>query len=133
MKVLMRVSHSERPLNANELCGALGVEIGFTDRDSQNVPAIKTLLECSLGLVIVEASTCAVRPAHSSPVSGVISSRPSSINTISSLPFSAAHERGVRPSLSDILSFQKHLHDGSVLMFIHPRQGGSTVFIQSLE
>ena len=64
MKVLMWVSHSERPFNANELCDALGVEIRFTDRDSQNVPAIKTLLECSLGLVIVEASTCTVRPAH---------------------------------------------------------------------
>ena len=64
MEVLMWLSHSERPLNANELCHALGVEIGSIDLDSQNIPAIETLLGCSLGLVIVEASSYIVRLVH---------------------------------------------------------------------
>jgi len=64
IEVLMWLSHSERPLNANELCHALGVEIGSTDLDYQNIPAIETLLGCSLGLVIVEASSHTVRLVH---------------------------------------------------------------------
>ena len=64
MDALMWLSHSERPLNANELCHALGVEIGSPDLDSQNIPAIETLLGCSLGLVTVEASTYTVRLVH---------------------------------------------------------------------
>ena len=64
MEVLMWLSHSERPLKANELCHALGVEIGSTDLNSQNIPTIETLLGCSLGLVIVEASSFSVRLVH---------------------------------------------------------------------
>ena len=64
MEMLMWLSHSERALNANELCHALGVEIGSTDLDSQNIPAIETLLGCSLGLVTVEASSYTVRLVH---------------------------------------------------------------------
>ena len=64
MEVLMWLSHSERPLKANELCDAMGVEIGSADLNSQNTPAIGTLLGCSLGLVAVEASTDTVRLVH---------------------------------------------------------------------
>jgi len=64
MEALMWLSHSERPLNANELCHALGVEIGSIDLDPHNIPAIETLLGCSLGLVIVEASSYTVRLVH---------------------------------------------------------------------
>ena len=64
MGVLMWLSHSERPLNANELCHGLGVEIGSTDLNFQNIPAIETLLGCSLGLVTVEASSYTVRLIH---------------------------------------------------------------------
>ena len=64
MEALMWLSHSGRPLNANELCYALGVEIGSVDLDSQNIPAIETVLGCSLGLLIVEASTYTVRLVH---------------------------------------------------------------------
>ena len=64
IEVLMWLSHSERPLNANELCHALGVEVGSTNLDSQNIPAIETLLGCSFGLVTVEASTYTVRLVH---------------------------------------------------------------------
>jgi len=64
MEVLMWLSHSERPLNADELCHALGVEVGSADLNSQNIPAIETLLGCSLGLVTVEASSYTVRLVH---------------------------------------------------------------------
>jgi len=64
MGALMWLSHSERPLNANELCHALGVEIGSTDLDSQNIPVIETLLGCTLGLVTLEASSHTLHLVH---------------------------------------------------------------------
>ena len=90
MEVLMWVSHSERPLHADELrhalgveegstdlnirnisplhvselCHALGVEEGSFDLNIRNIPAIETLLACSLGLVAVEKSSSTVRLVH---------------------------------------------------------------------
>ena len=64
LKVLMWVLYSERPLRAQELCHALGVEIGSTDLDSENVPALRTLLSSCLGLVTVEESSSTVRLVH---------------------------------------------------------------------
>ena len=64
MEVLMWLSHSEQSLKADELCHAMGVEIGSTDMNSQNIPTIETLLGCSLGLVTVEAYTYTVRLVH---------------------------------------------------------------------
>ena len=61
---LMWISHSERPLKALELCRALGVERGDTDHNSGDIPAIETVLRCSLGLVTVEASSSTVRLVH---------------------------------------------------------------------
>lgn len=51
--------HSERPLDADKLCHAMGVETGSTDLNSQNIPSIETLLGCSL-----EASSHTVRLVH---------------------------------------------------------------------
>src|SRR5437588_9922141 len=42
LKVLMWVLYSERPLRAQELCHALGVEVESTDLDVENVPALRT-------------------------------------------------------------------------------------------
>ena len=64
LQVLMWVLYSERPLRAQELCHALGVEIGSTDLDPENVPALRTLLASCLGLVTVEASSSTVRLVH---------------------------------------------------------------------
>ena len=64
MEVLMWVSHSERPLHVDELCHALGVEEGSLDLNVRNIPAIETLLACSLGLVTVEKSSSTVRLIH---------------------------------------------------------------------
>ena len=64
MKVLMWVLYSERPVRAKELCHALGVEMGSSDLDHENVPALQTLLKSCLGLVTVEASSSTVRLVH---------------------------------------------------------------------
>jgi len=64
MQVLMWVSHAERPLHVDELCHALGVEEGSVDLNIRNIPAIETLLACSLGLVTVEKSSSTFRLVH---------------------------------------------------------------------
>ena len=64
MEVLMWVSHAERPLDVDELCHALGVEKGSDDLNIGNIPAIETLLACSLGLVTVEKSSSTIRLVH---------------------------------------------------------------------
>jgi len=64
MAALMWISHAERPLKVDELCHALGVEIGSPDLDSDNVPSIRTLLSCCQGLVTVQKEASAVRLIH---------------------------------------------------------------------
>jgi len=63
MAVLMLISHSERPLKANELCHALAVEIG-SHLNSDNVPSIGTLLACCQGLVTVDQEASTARLIH---------------------------------------------------------------------
>jgi len=64
MAALMWITHAERPLKVHELCHALGVEIGAADLDSDNVPAIRTLLACCQGLVAVDKEASKVRLIH---------------------------------------------------------------------
>ena len=64
MEALMWVSNSERPLHTSELCHALGVKIGSANLDFKNIPTIRTLLGCSLGLITVEASSSTARLVH---------------------------------------------------------------------
>ena len=64
MEALMWVSNSKRPLHTSELCHALGVKIGSTDLDHENVPQIQTILGSSLGLITVEASSSTFRLVH---------------------------------------------------------------------
>jgi len=64
MQVLMWVSHSERPLHVDELRHALGVEEGSTDLNIRNIPAMETLLACSLGLVTLDKSSSTVHLVH---------------------------------------------------------------------
>ena len=55
MEVLISVSHSERPLHAEEFC-TLGME-GYIGLDVRNILEIETLLACSLELVTVRKSS----------------------------------------------------------------------------
>ena len=64
MKAIMWIAYSERPLGPDELCQALGVEIGSTDLDNDNAPSIRTILNCGLGLVTVDSSSSKTRLVH---------------------------------------------------------------------
>ena len=64
MAALMWISHSERPLKADELCHALGVRIGSAELDVDNVPSIGTLLACCQGHVSVDKGASTVRLIH---------------------------------------------------------------------
>jgi len=64
MAALTWVCHSERPLQVDELCHALAVEIGATEFDPENVPSIGTLLDCCQGLITVDAEVSTVRLIH---------------------------------------------------------------------
>ena len=64
MAALMWISRSERPMSADELCHALGVEIGSTNPNPDNIPSIQLLLASCLGLVIVDKEGSTVRLVH---------------------------------------------------------------------
>jgi len=64
MDAIMWIAYSERPLSPDELSQALGVAIGSTDLDNDNAPSIRTILNCSLGLVTVDSSSSKVRLVH---------------------------------------------------------------------
>ena len=64
MAALTWICHSERPLEVDELCYALAVEVGAADFDSENIPSIGTLLECCQGLITVDKEALTVRLIH---------------------------------------------------------------------
>ena len=45
MEALMWISHSEWPLNVDEIGHVLAVEIGLTNFNTENVPSIRTVLD----------------------------------------------------------------------------------------
>ena len=58
------VCHAERPLQVDELCHALAVEIGEADFDPENIASIDTLLDYCQGLITVDAEVSTVRLIH---------------------------------------------------------------------
>ena len=64
MTTLMWVCYSERPLMVDELCHALAVEIGSSQFNIDNVPAIETMLACCQGLVTVDKEASTFRLIH---------------------------------------------------------------------
>ena len=64
MEALMWISHCESPLRSQELCHALGVELGTEDFSMQNVPSIRTVLGYTLGLVTIDERTSTPRLLH---------------------------------------------------------------------
>ena len=64
LRVLMWLHFAYRPLNLVELQHALAVEIGHTEFDKDNIPSQEVLLDCCLGLVVVDKETSTVRFVH---------------------------------------------------------------------
>ena len=64
MAVLTWVSHSRRPLQVDEICHAIAIRIGSNDLNSDDIPAISTLLSCCQGLATIEKGTSAIRLVH---------------------------------------------------------------------
>ena len=60
----MWITHSERPLNPNELCHALAVEIGLPNFDAENIPSVGLIIACCQGLVMVDKEAFTVRLIH---------------------------------------------------------------------
>jgi len=65
MAALMWISHSERPLEVDEICHALAVDIGSSGISANNVPSIRTILTCCQGLATVDKGSSTVRLIHS--------------------------------------------------------------------
>jgi len=64
MEALMWISRAKRTLKAQEICHALAVEVGTTDLNAHNIPSIRTLLSCTLGLVTIDEQTSNIRLVH---------------------------------------------------------------------
>jgi len=64
MAALMWVSHAERPLDADELCHALAVELGSTNFSARNIPSMSTLVSSCQGLIAVDKEASTVRLIH---------------------------------------------------------------------
>ena len=64
MAALMWAFRCERPLRLEELRHALGVELGVEDLSIDNVPSVRTVLGCTLGLVTIDKNTSTVRLLH---------------------------------------------------------------------
>ena len=64
MAALMWISYAELPLREDELCHALGVELGSRDFSTNNAPSVSTLVNCCQGLITVEKEGSIVRLIH---------------------------------------------------------------------
>src|SRR5437588_3692675 len=64
MATLMWISRSDRPMTADELCHALGVQTGSPDLNPETIPPIQTLLVSCHGLVTVDKVGSTVRLVH---------------------------------------------------------------------
>ena len=64
IRVLMWLHFAHRPLKLIELQHALAVRRSHKEFDAGNIPPLKALLDCCLGLVIVDEETSTVRFVH---------------------------------------------------------------------
>ena len=62
---LMWICYAERPLSPNELCHALGIELGSTDFNAGNIPSITTLVSCCQGLITADKEASKASKASS--------------------------------------------------------------------
>jgi len=64
MAALMWLSHSERPLQFDELSHALAIEIGSRDLNPERIPSVETLSRCCLGLIVIDKEVSTIRLIH---------------------------------------------------------------------
>src|ERR1700761_6188644 len=64
MAVLMWITHSKRPLGVDEICHAIAIQTGSNGLDSDDIPAISTLLGCCEGLATIDEGTSTIRLIH---------------------------------------------------------------------
>ena len=64
MAALMLVLRCERPLRSEELCHALGVDLVVEEFTTDNVPSVRTVLACTLGLITIDKNASTVRLLH---------------------------------------------------------------------
>ena len=64
MRVLMWLHFTCRPLTLSELQHALAVEKSHNEFDDDNIPTQEMILDCCLGLVVVDEETSTVRLVH---------------------------------------------------------------------
>jgi len=64
MRVLMWLHLATRPLGLIEIQHALAVELGDIELDEEAIPSKKRLLDCCLGLVLVDEETSTVQLVH---------------------------------------------------------------------
>ena len=128
-KVLMCVLYSERPLRTDELCHALGEEIGSTDLNLENVLELRILVASCLGLVTVEASSSTIPLVHftlqeyllNNPT--IFHSPHSSIAEVCLTYLNYGHVRGLSPTLSFIPAIVPLLEYASIYWGRHTRKG----------
>ena len=126
----MWVSHSERPLHVDELCHALGIE-GSIDLDIRNIPAVETLLACSLGLVTVEKSSSTFQLIHYTlqeylSYNPNLFLKPHSIIAEACLAYlNFPHIRGFSPTLSSAPLTAPFLEYASCYRGTHARRGNT--------
>jgi len=63
-QVLTWISFATRPLTTTELQHALGVEVGHTELDKENIPDLKDIVSACAGLVTVDRESNIIRLVH---------------------------------------------------------------------
>ena len=64
MAALMWIAQSERLLQLDELCDGFTIEIGSSDLNAERIPSVETLLNCCLGLIIIDREASTIRLIH---------------------------------------------------------------------
>ena len=64
MTTLMWIFYSWKPLQVDEICHAAAIRVGSTDLESDDIPAISTLLGYCKGLAEIDKRTSTVRLIH---------------------------------------------------------------------
>ena len=65
-RTLMWLSHAQRPLYVSELQHAMAIRLEDDDLDTDNIPSLRTLVDCCCGLVEVESESFIIRLVHHS-------------------------------------------------------------------